>query len=212
MMKVVDLSRTISNREEIYPGNPEIRIMRFRDHSEGCNISKIDFGSHSSTHVDVPLHHFIDGMDTATMPLIVFMGNAVVLRVKLEENNIISRDALKSEEIKEGDIVLISTGWEDKIGTRDYFYDYPYMSAEGAHFLIEKKVKCVGGDFPGFDSPKDENQPAHHLLLGKGIGLVEGLINLKGLSGQRFFFCASPLKIEGSDGSPVRAFAILDFG
>ena len=47
----------------------------------------------------------------------------------------------------------------------------------------------------------------HQILLGAEIVIVEGLTNLDGLSSERVFFCALPLKIAGGDGAPCRAFA-----
>ena len=54
----------------------------------------------------------------------------------------------------------------------------------------------------------DEVTAVHRILLGGGVVIVEGLTNLDALREERVVFGAMPLKIEGGDGSPCRAFAL----
>jgi len=50
----------------------------------------------------------------------------------------------------------------------------------------------------------------HTRMLGKGILIVEGLANLEQLpAGKEFMVYSLPLKLQGRDGSPVRAIAVL---
>jgi kynurenine formamidase len=55
---------------------------------------------------------------------------------------------------------------------------------------------------------KEELTRIHKILLGGNITIVEGLTNLEALTKERVFFVAAPLKIEGGDGCPCRAFAV----
>lgn len=48
----------------------------------------------------------------------------------------------------------------------------------------------------------------HLILLGANITIVEGLTNLSSITQEKVFFVAAPLRIEGGDGCPCRAFAI----
>ena len=43
-----------------------------------------------------------------------------------------------------------------------------------------------------------------------GIGVIEYLVNLDRLGRERVRFAALPLRLEGGDGAPARAIAILD--
>src|SRR2546421_5191328 len=64
-----------------YPGDPEVRLERVSSIAEGAvaNLSKLDFGVHSGTHVDAPLH-FIDGAAGAeALPLDALLGPSVVV-------------------------------------------------------------------------------------------------------------------------------------
>src|SRR5437899_1776721 len=60
--------------------------------------------------------------------------------------------------------------------------------------------------------PANQKQawPVHKILLRRRIPIVEGLTNLDKLVGKKFQFIGLPLKIEGIDGAPVRALAVLE--
>lgn len=65
-------------------------------------------------------------------------------------------------------------------------------------------VHLVGLDTPSVDLPPF---PAHLVLLGKGVVIVENLRNLDVIPQDVFELIVLPLKIAGRDGSPVRAIA-----
>ncbi len=85
-----------------------------------------------------------------------------------------------------------------------------------AQLLVEKKVRCVGIDFPIPEDTerRERNEPdadkpvIHYLLLGKGIYIIEGMANFHRISQKRPFLVTLPLNIVGADGFPVRAVAI----
>ena len=59
------------------------------------------------------------------------------------------------------------------------------------------------------DDTSDLTRPAHTILLGAGIPIVEHMCNLKDLPRSGFTFFAVPAKIRGMGTFPVRAFAIV---
>ncbi len=67
-------------------------------------------------------------------------------------------------------------------------------------------MQLVGVDTTSVDHPPFE---AHLALLGAGVLIVENLTNLDALPSDVFQFIATPLKIRGRDGSPVRAIALI---
>ena len=117
---------------------------------------------------------------------------------------------VKRGEIREGDIVLISTGGDKQIEDQKYFIEHPFLSEPFARFLAEKRISCLGIDAPSPDSPNSTDFPTHRILLGVGIPIIEGLTNLHEIpAGKTVWFAAMPLKIRGGEASPVRAVAIL---
>ena len=78
-----------------------------------------------------------------------------------------------------------------------------------ADWFVEKKIGLVGIDMP---TPNGVDWKYVHIeMLGAGILIVEGLANLELLPDNKVFdFYAVPLKLQGCDGSPVRAMAIIE--
>jgi Predicted metal-dependent hydrolase len=86
---------------------------------------------------------------------------------------------------------------------------------------VAKRVKAVGYDYPPdysvrtgiFDPGKKvprEECTTHYILFPAGITVVEYLTNLHLIGAPRCRFMAFPLALDGADGSPVRAVAMLD--
>ena len=67
----------------------------------------------------------------------------------------------------------------------------------------------VGIDALNIDDTADAERPAHTLLLGAGIPVVENLTGLDQLPPTAAHFTAVPLRIEATGTIPVRAFARL---
>jgi arylformamidase len=55
-----------------------------------------------------------------------------------------------------------------------------------------------------------EDHTTHHAFFPAGITIVEYLTNLDQIGVPRCRFVALPLPVEGADGSPVRAVAIVE--
>lgn len=79
------------------------------------------------------------------------------------------------------------------------------MTGDAAEFLVDRGITLIGVDFPSIDRPPF---PAHEMLLGNDVLILENLTNLDAVTGPVFQLSAIPLRIIGRDGSPVRAIAI----
>ena len=107
--------------------------------------------------------------------------------------------------IKENDIVLLFTGWDNFYGKEEYYTEHPVVSRELAELLIKKKIKMLGMDMP---SPDRDNYEIHNVLFENDIFLLENLTNLnKLLYNEEIQLFAQPLKVQ-SEASLVRAVAI----
>ena len=73
---------------------------------------------------------------------------------------------------------------------------------------MELQIKTIGIDTPSVDNIN--NNLVHNILFSHDICIIEGLNNLDKVSNKEFFFSAAPLKIKGSEGSPVRAYAVIE--
>ncbi|HZD95413.1 MAG TPA: cyclase family protein [Candidatus Sulfotelmatobacter sp.] len=118
-------------------------------------------------------------------------------------------------EIKPDDIVLLRTGWgaffEDTARFESQMHG-PGPGEKGARWLSSRGVFAAGSDTINFELVPSRAMPVHvHLLVESGIHIIECL-NLEELAADRvyeFAFVASPLKIRGATGSPIRPFALV---
>ena len=68
----------------------------------------------------------------------------------------------------------------------------------------------MGIDSLNIDDDKDGSRPAHTILLGGGVAIVEHMTNLAALPDVGFRFFAVPPRVKGMGSFPVRAFARVD--
>jgi len=210
---VVDLSVPLSPGTAFYPTDPPFRMAAHVDFpGSGVLVSKIETGLHIGTHVDAPLHVLPDGPSIADLPLSLFFGEAVCIGSPKRPGENIEPEDLRDADVRENDIVIFRTGWEERSGTVRFFQDeWPGFSPAAADALIRRKVKAAGLDSPSADGPKaiSAGFPGHKRLLGAGIPVFEALVNLEQLVSRRFFFIGLPLDIDRGEASPVRALALL---
>ena len=109
-----------------------------------------------------------------------------------------------------GKAVLVRTDWSKRWGSSDYFHSGPFLSADACRFLVQSQVTLVGIDCANIDDMADMARPAHTILLGAGIPIVEHLCALEQLPTDKFRFFAVPPAIRGGTSFPVRAFAICE--
>jgi kynurenine formamidase len=198
---------------------------------------------HSGTHIDALAHqaenltlhggvHVDEGVQTSagfrklgidTMAPLVARG--VLLDVAGDklldpEYAITPADLEKAarSEVREGDVVLVRTGYGALWSRPDEYLKAAGISAGGSRWLVERRVRAAGADNMAFDvmssTPDPELKvtlPGHILLLVRaGIPIIENL-NLEELAAAKvyeFLFVCLPLKMRGATGSPVRPIAI----
>lgn len=205
---IIDLSAEIYNNMPHYPDDIDVKVSA--ENYEYFNITNISMCVHTATHIDTPLH-CIKGKDSvASIDLNYFVGNAYCIDIMPDNDNKINfDDNFNFDIIKECSILLINTYWHKNINTEKHYKNFPYLSESFAYKLIDLKIKTIGIDTPSVDSISNNNL-IHNILFSNDICIVENLTNLEKVSHKKFFFSAAPLKIIGSEGSPVRAYAIID--
>jgi arylformamidase len=198
LLKIHDLTCTISQDMQVYPGDPQ---PKFSPHAtikdNNANVTGITLGSHTGTHVDAPWHFLPEGSSIDMEPLYKFVGEAVIIDASGKNN--ITVENLSGSDIRTNDIVLIYTG------TGDRLTDFSYLEVSAAEWIIKHEVKCVGIDTASVEKYGDKDAPVHKMLLTKQIGIIENLANLRQFVGTRMFFVCFPLPLKGIDGSPARA-------
>jgi kynurenine formamidase len=158
--------------------------------------------------MDAPSHVLQGGTNIDQLPLSSCYGTGVIVDMRHKGKwDIITAEDLENAKpaIKEGDFVVVNTGWHKYWRWDNYAYynHFPGLGPEAAEWLIKKKIKGLAGTWGATDSPlwhyrlaetmpwldreyrretgKDpdklfpEYEPCHRLLMRNGIVTVETL-------------------------------------
>ncbi|MEU3453922.1 cyclase family protein [Micromonospora sp. NPDC006766] len=220
--RLVELSHVISDGMITLPGWPAPRITDWltREASRASyapgvefHVGRIDMIANTGTYVDTPAHRWVDGVDLAGTPLGRLADlPGIVVRVPAGMRAV-DRLMLAPYDVA-GRAVLLHTGWAAHFGTDRYADpDAPYLTGDGADWLVEAGAALVGIDSVNIDdmSPAAAGErPAHSSLLAAGIPIVEHLTGLGDLPPEGFRFNAAPPMVAGMGTFPVRAFAVVE--
>jgi len=217
--RLVDLSHEIEHGMITYPGLPAPAISDWLARSASTTryapgttfqMGKIDMLANTGTYIDAPFHRYEGGADIAGYALAAVAAlPGVVVRAPQRESRALDADVFSGRSVR-GNAVLIHTGWDAHWRTDRYGAGHPFITRAAAELLVTARVALVGIDSLNIDDAADGTRPAHSLLLGAGIPIVEHLCHLGDLPDQGFRFFAVPPRVRGIGSFPVRAFALMD--
>jgi arylformamidase len=201
-MEIYDISMMIERDMTVYKDRHEKRPhleQTRRIVTDGANESTLHLNTHAGTHMDAPSHMIECGGTIDEIDLSRCLTPCKVLDLT-GEKDCITAQSLKAKRIAKGDFVLLKT----KNSFDDQFnFHFVYLESSGAEYLRDAGVIGVGIDCLGIERDQPEHD-THRTLLPAGIIILEGL-RLKDVEEDSYILSALPLKIRGSDGSPVRA-------
>lgn len=210
MRKIYDISLTIGPELPTWPGDPSVHIERVSKIEEGANanVSKVEMGLHTGTHLDAPYHFLADGARLESLSLDVLIGPAQVVEVP-ETIGEITAEVLTRLPLADGARrVLFKTRnsrfWAQ--GEREFRTDFVGITQDGAEYLVERGVRLVGIDYLSV-APYKRSRPTHEVLLRAGVVIVEG-VNLSQVAPGLYQFICLPVKFQGVEGGPARAILI----
>ena len=208
-MPIYDISVPLSAELPVYPGDPRIEI---RDsltlaNGDAANVSSLNFGAHTGTHVDAPAH-FIEGTKKVeSLALDVLIGEAEVVEVPAEKL-VIDEEFVTTRSTRVLFKTRNSTFWGGDFADfrREFREDFTYLDLAAARKLVEQGVKLVGIDYLSvekFGSPEHE---VHRALLSHEVIILEGL-NLTNVPPGKYELICLPLRLRSNlgDGAPARA-------
>ena len=204
---IYDITIPINNDTPVWTGDKEVKIQRDRTIAAGAdyNVSLLEMGVHTGTHMDAPYHVMDAGGTVDKIPLEQLIGQAQVVVVPPEIESI-DANFLSSCGLSEGvERVLFKTRnskfWNDQ--PLRFREDFIGVDASGARWLTEQGVILAGIDWFSI-SPMQDLKTPHEILLGAGTVILENLDLRKVPAGSYELICL-PLKLMGTDGAPVRA-------
>jgi kynurenine formamidase len=213
--ELIDVCHSIEDGMITYKGLPAPVITDHLTREDSRNIyapgtefhiGKIAMVANTGTYLDTPFHRYARGRDLAGLDLYSVANlEGLVVRCKGKE---ISADVFRGLDVK-NKAVLLHTGWDRHWRTEEYSSgNHPFLTADGADYLAKSGATLVGIDSYNIDSTSDPSRPAHSILLGHDIPIVEHLCGLSALPDTGFKFFAVPVKIKSFGTFPVRAFGL----
>lgn len=204
--RIIDISTPIYPGMPLWPGTADAGIKLVSTvEADGVNVSRLDIDAHAGSHAEGSLHHFVDGRPLSDLALGVLTGPAYVAYfpaadaigpTELEAANMpadTSRLLLKTEN---------SALW--RLKGRPFQPDYVALTAEGAAWVVERRIKLVGIDYLSIGRYHADGSRTHQTLLSAGVIVVESL-DLDAVEPGMYELICLPLKIEGVEAAPVRA-------
>lgn len=197
-----------------FPGSPELHMIRWAERGrDGYSMEVLACSTHAGTHVDAPSHFVRGGASVDRIPLSRLARRPAVLvgarrgpGGRVEKSDVISFESGRGR-IRPGEAVVLRTGWQSRLGKRDFFERNPGLTGAAARLLASRGPCLVGTDAPSIDCGGDARFPAHRALLGRGIPVVENLAGLGRIKCGTFELTVLPARLKGASGAPARAVA-----
>jgi kynurenine formamidase len=233
-VRILDLSREVSETMPVYPGHVSVNFWDHLTHEQvkrqrlpedspfrGYAVRGMVGSEHVSTHVDAVWHFNPDRPDLTIdrVPFEHLITPAAWIDVSdvAPEPHITLdrlRDALGRAEIElePGMTLLYYTGWGELWDDPFAFVEgYPGLDAEASEWLLDRGIVNLGTDAPSTDHPRDLEYPNHRVHGERCVIHTEMVHNITRIPLQEGFWVAFfPLRLEGGTGSPARAVALWE--
>jgi len=213
-------------------GFSQEEISRYDERGVAWYWNNFTVSEHTGTHFDAPIH-WITGRDLPnnavdTVPPADFIAPAVVIDISARSaenpDYLLTVEDIAAWEAEHGRIpprswILLRTDWSKRdvdayTNRREDGAHTPGPSAEAVRFLIDARdahglgVETIGTD-AGQAHLLDPAYPAHPLFHAAGRYGLQSLENLDLLAPTGAVILATPLKIRGGSGSPLRVLALV---
>ena len=222
-MKFIELNHYIRNGLVSYPGMPPVEISVYLTREEcgaeygsgsAALLDQISMVNISGTYIDAPYHRFEDGYKIGDIPLEkLFALDTYVIHMSNKHNyfDVEDFDSIAGEDLK-GTAVLLHSGYDKKFGTPEYEIDTPYLTVEGAHWLMDRGVYVVGIDTPLIDDyvhSAEKGNPVHDIILGALSVICEDMQGIEELPDTGATLYVIPARVEMAS-FPARIFATVN--
>ena len=160
---IYDITIPINNDTPVWKGDKRVSIYRDRAIAEGAdyNVSLVEMGVHTGTHMDAPYHVSDTGRTIDQIPLEQLIGQAQVVVVPPQVESIGADFLLQSGLAAGVQRVLFKTRnsrfWNDQ--PPRFREDFIGVDASGARWLTENKVQLAGIDWFSISPMQDLKTP-----------------------------------------------------
>jgi arylformamidase len=187
---------------------PEITQVQSVAAGDAANVSRWLLGSHTGTHVDAPLHFVEGGISIERLDLDSLVGEARVVDCSASDKPICARTVEEARLDGATRVLFKTTNSTTRLQQRDWDFSYVAVTGDGAQALVDHGVKLMGLDYLTVDvAEATRHWPAHHVLCGNGVAILEG-IDLSRIEDGTYFMVCLPIKLRGSEAAPARTILI----
>jgi len=207
-MDWIDISAAVCpETAPIFADDPPVHFRWVKQIAKGDkdNLSAVDMGLHTLTHVDAPLHFVENGMTIDHVPISRLIGPARVISIDA------AVDVIDTAELRKHDLagvkrVLFRTRASAKnwLYDREFHKDYTGIAPDAAHEFVEAGMDLVGVDYLSAEQFQAKEAPTHKTLLGNNVLIVEGL-DLRNVTEGDYTLIVLPVKLAGREAAPARA-------
>lgn len=208
MSAIYDISITIRPDMQVWKGYEKKKMYLTNDsnfETGTTHESRINLNVHTGTHLDAPLHIIDGGSTIESIPLERLVGPARVLDltdVKYE----IGRGDLERFAVQPGEWLLFKTRNSQRDELAEFDAEFVFLNASGAEYLAEIGINGIAIDALGIER-NQAGYPSHKAFFNNNMLIVEG-VRLGHVPAGNYTLVVAPLKLEGIDGAPARAFLI----
>ncbi len=208
MPHLIDISPVISPRIAVWPGDVAFRrdVALDMDRGDNLTLSAITTTVHVGAHTDAPNHYRADGAGIAERALERYYGPCQVIRATPLPGGRIYPHHLKNIDIRAPRVLFHTGSFPDP---DDFNTDFNSLSPELIEHLYDRGVRLVGIDTPSIDPFDSQALETHNAVADRDMAVLEGIV-LEGVPEGLYTLVALPLKLEGTDASPVRAVLIAE--
>lgn len=201
-MKIHDITRPITTGMPVWPGDTPAEFVLSNTKAAGysANVGRLRVSLHCGTHADAPYHYNDAGLKIDEVPADLYVGPARVVDIRGQAA--ITPALLAAQDFTATPRVLFkSDTWTD---FAVFPREWPLMTPDTPAWLAARGVKLVGLDVPSVDHIRSQDLPIHHACDAANIVILENL-DLHAVDPGAYELIALPLRIQGADGSPIRA-------
>ena len=204
---IYDVTVPLSNELPTYPGDPGIKVGDWRSLANGdsANVSVVNFGAHTGTHVDAPAHFIEGAAKIESLPLDSLIGECLV--VEVPQDRLVVDEPFVTANVPPGTTrVLFKTRNSAFWSTTEFHSDFTYLDLGAATWLQQQGAKLIGIDYLSIEKFKSPGHPTHLALLSHGVVILEG-VNLTDVAPGKYELICLPLRLRSDlgDGAPARA-------
>jgi kynurenine formamidase len=218
--QVVDLTRTLGEESELWPGTPPLSVESGETiEQDGSFTRRVTLDEHSGTHFDAPSHFATGGWHVSDVPADRLVCPLTVIHFEnaaTDPDATLSLDDVMRHEdeygrVAPGAAVFLRTDWNGPSMDGQGRLCFPGFGLDAARFLVEERmVYGLGVDTLGIDPGYAIDFPVHRdVTLPRGVWHVENLVGLGNVPPVGATVVIGVPRIADASGFPVRVLALI---